>query len=132
MDLTFTPEQEMLRDTARGVCEQHSPMAVVRAMEDDPVGYPPELWKAFAELGLLGLTLPEQYGGAGQTAIEGAILYEELGRALAPSPHFVSSIVSAAVLARAGSDAQKDEWLPRIAAGDAIVTPAWLEPDGGY
>jgi alkylation response protein AidB-like acyl-CoA dehydrogenase len=132
MDLAFTEEQRMLRETVRGICRELAPPAVVRAMEDDPIGYPADLWRKLAELGVLGLTLPERYGGAGQSALEGAIVYEELGRALAPSPHFVSSVMSAGVLALGGSDAQKAEWLPRIAAGEAILTPAWLEPDGGY
>ncbi len=132
MDLAFTEEQHMLRDTVRGVCAEHSPIAVVRAMEDDPIGYPKDFWRKLAELGLLGLTLPERYGGAAMSALDGAIVYEEFGRALAPSPHFVSSVLGAGALARGGSEAQREEWLPRIAAGDAILTPAWLEPHGGY
>ena len=60
------------------------------------------------------------------------IVYEELGRALAPTPHFVSAVLSAGAIARAGTETQKREWLPRIASGEAIVTPAWLEPRGGY
>ena len=91
MNLDFTPEQRMLRDTARGVCATYSPPDVVRAMEDDPVGYPARLWTQMVELGLVGLTVPERFGGGGQSVLEGAILYEELGRALAPSPHFVSA-----------------------------------------
>jgi alkylation response protein AidB-like acyl-CoA dehydrogenase len=132
MDLAFTEEQQMLRDTVRGLCNQQAPMAIVRAMEDDPIGYPEGFWRKLGELGLLGLTLPERYGGANQSALEAAIVYEELGRSLVPSPHFVSSVLSAGVLALAGSDAQKEEWLPRIASGEAILTPAWLEPKGGF
>jgi alkylation response protein AidB-like acyl-CoA dehydrogenase len=132
MDLDFSEEQEMLRQTVRGVCERHAPIASVRALEDDAVGYSKELWRQLADLGLLGLTLPESYGGSALTAIEAAVVYEELGRALAPSPHFVSSVLSAGVLMLAGSDAQKSEWLPKIAKGEAILTPAWLEPDRGY
>lgn len=132
MELTFSQEQQMLRDTVRGMLAAQSPIEVVRKMEDDPVGYPADLWKKLAELGLLGLTLPERYGGAELTTLEAAILYEEMGRALAPSPHFVSAVLSAGVLAAAGSQAQRDEWLPRIVSGEAIITPAWLEPQGGY
>jgi alkylation response protein AidB-like acyl-CoA dehydrogenase len=132
MDLAFTEEQDMLRNTVRELCREQAPIAIVRAMEDDPIGYPAAFWKKLSELGLLGLTLPERYGGAGQSALEGAIVYEELGRSLAPSPHFASSVLSAGVLAFAGSDAQKDEWLPRIASGEAILTPAWLEPRHGF
>ena len=132
MELTFSEEQQMLRDTVRGMLVAHSPIEVVRKMEDDPVGYPAELWKKLAELGLLGLTLPERYGGAELTTLEAAILYEEMGRALTQSPHFVSSVMSAGVIAAAGSEAQRDEWLPKIISGEAIITPAWLEPQGGY
>jgi alkylation response protein AidB-like acyl-CoA dehydrogenase len=132
MELTFSEEQQMLRDTVRGMLAAHAPVEVVRAMEDDAVGYPAGLWQKLAELGLLGLTLPERYGGTGLSTLEAAILYEELGRSLAPSPHFVSAVMSAGVLAAAGSPAQREAWLPRIASGEAILTPAWLEPQGGY
>jgi alkylation response protein AidB-like acyl-CoA dehydrogenase len=132
MDLNFTEEQQMLRDTVRGLCAQHSPIETVRKMEDDPIGFPAPFWKALGELGVTGLTIPEAYGGGGQTALEAMIVYEELGRALAPAPHFVSAVLSAGVLARGGTEVQKREWLPKIASGDVIVTPAWLEPRGGY
>jgi alkylation response protein AidB-like acyl-CoA dehydrogenase len=132
MDLDFSEEQQMVRETVRGVCSEYAPIDVVRAMEEDPAGFPPLFWKQLGELGLLGLTLPEQYGGSGQSAIEGAIMYEELGRALAPSPHFVSAVMSGGVLVRSGSDAQKQTWLPKIVSGEAILTPAWLEPKRGY
>lgn len=132
MDLDFTEEQEMLRQTVRGVCERHASIATVRALEDDPVGYSKGFWRQLTDLGLLGLTLPERHGGSAMTAIEAAIVYEELGRALAPSPHFVSSVLSAGVLDHGGNDAQQEEWLPKIAAGKAILTVGWLEPDRGY
>lgn len=132
MDLDFTEEQEMLRETVRGVCERYAPVPVIRALEDHPVGYPEDLWRQLGELGLLGLMLPEEYGGAGMSMLDAAIVYEEIGRSLAPTPHFVSSILSAGAILHAGSDAQKAEWLPKIASGEAIVTPAWLEPDNGY
>jgi alkylation response protein AidB-like acyl-CoA dehydrogenase len=132
LDLKFSAEQEMLRETVRGVCATTAPLSVVRELEDDPVGYSPELWKQLAHLDLLGLQLPEQYGGSGMTAVEGVVLYEEFGRSLAPSPHFVSSILSGGALALSGSDALKEEWLPRIVSGEAILTPAWLEPENGF
>ena len=66
------------------------------------------------------------------SALEGAVVYMELGRALAPTPHFVSAVMSAGVLLRAGTEAQKREWLPKIVTGDAIVTTAWLEPGNGF
>ena len=132
MDLDFSEEQQILRDTVRRLCAEHSSAAVVRAMEDDPIGYPAPLWRQMGELGLTGLTLPERHGGAAQSVIEAAILYEELGRALAPVPHFVSAVMSGGALLRAGSEAQQAAWLPRIAAGEAILTPAWMEPGHGF
>jgi alkylation response protein AidB-like acyl-CoA dehydrogenase len=132
MDLDFSPEQEMLRDAVAGVCARHCGLDVVRAMEDDPIGYSEAFWGQLGELGLLGMLLPEQYGGSEMTMLDGVVVYQELGRAIAPSPHFVSSVMSAGVLLAAGSDAQKGEWLTRISAGEAIITPAWLEPHGGF
>ena len=132
LDLDFDQEQELLRQTARELLAKHCSLDVVRAMEDDPVGYPPALWTQLGELDLIGLLLPEEYGGSGMSLIEGVALYEELGRALAPTPHFVSAVLSGGVLAQAGSEAQKDQWLRPVASGEAIVTPAWLEPENGF
>jgi alkylation response protein AidB-like acyl-CoA dehydrogenase len=132
MELDFTPEQDLLRDTVRGVCAKYAGLDVVRQMEDDPIGYPKDFWLQLADLGLVGLTIPEAWGGSGMSMLDAAVVYGELGRALAPSPHFVSSVISGGVLARAGTDEQRRTWLTRIAGGDAIVTPAWLEPDRGF
>ena len=132
MDLDFTPEQDMLREAVAGVCARYCGLDVVRQMEDDAIGYPGKFWEQLAELGLLGMTLPEEHGGSGMTMLDALVVYTELGRALAPSPHFVSSVISGGVLAHAGSAAQHAEWLPQIAAGEAIITPAWLEPSGGF
>jgi alkylation response protein AidB-like acyl-CoA dehydrogenase len=132
MNLDFSEEQELLRDMVRGVCGEYASLETVRAMEDDPTGYPAELWKQLGELGLLGILVPEGYGGAAQSMLEAAVVYEEFGRALAPSPHFVSAVLGAGAILRAGSEEQKREWLPRLASGEAILTPAWLEPERGF
>src|SRR4029453_17934373 len=115
MDLDFSEEQTVLRDMVRGVLAEHSPIEVVRRTEDDPIGYPEALWKQLAEVGVTGILIPESFGGAGQSLLEAAIVYEELGRALAPVPHFPSAVLSASVLLAAGSEAQQRAWLPRIA-----------------
>jgi alkylation response protein AidB-like acyl-CoA dehydrogenase len=114
MDLDLTPEQDLLREAVRGTCARHAGLDVVRQLEDDPVGYPEKLWLQFGELGLLDMSE--------LSMLDGVVVYQELGRAIAPSPHFVSSVLSAGLLRRAGRDAP----------GDRIVTPAWLEPDGGF
>ena len=128
MDLDLTEEQEMLRQLVRGLCESASPLTAVRELEDDPVGYSTELWSQLAELDLLGLMLPEAYGGSAMSALEGAVVYEELGRALAPTPHFVSCVLTAGLVLAAGSDEQRQALVPAIASGEAIGSIAWLVP----
>lgn len=129
LDLEFSAEQEMLRQTVRRVCESYCPLSAVRQLENDATGYSTELWKQFGQLDLIGLLLPEEYGGAGMGALEGVVLYEELGRGLVSVPHFVSTVLCGGALVRAGSEAQRAEWLPRIVSGEAIFTPAWFEPE---
>jgi alkylation response protein AidB-like acyl-CoA dehydrogenase len=132
LDLEFDQEQQLLRQTVRDLLSRHCPLEVVRRLEDDPVGYPTSLWDQLGELDLIGLLLPEAYGGSGMSLVEGVALYEELGRALAPTPHFVSAVLAGGVLAAAGSEAQKDVWLRPVASGEGVLTPAWLEPDNGF
>ena len=132
MDLDLNEEQQLLKDMARNLLGDESTTEIVRKLEDDPKGFTDSLWKKMGELGLIGLTIPEAYGGGGQSLIEASILYEELGYHITPSPHFVSSILSAGVLALAGSEEQKQDLLPRIAGGEILVSPAWIEPDRGY
>jgi alkylation response protein AidB-like acyl-CoA dehydrogenase len=132
LDLDFSPEQEMLRQTTRDVLTRHCSLDVVRDMEDSPSGYPLPLWTQLGDLDLIGLLLPEEFGGSGMTLVEGVALYQELGRALAPTPHFVSAVMSGGVIAAAGSAAQRSQWLGGIATGETIFTPAWLEPENGY
>src|SRR5580658_6049305 len=122
----------MLRQTVRDLLAKHCPLSAVREMEDDPLGYSEALWTQLGALDLIGLLLPEEYGGSGMSLVEGVALYEEFGRALAPVPHFVSAVLCGGALARAGSAAQKERWLTAIASGEAILTPAWLEPENGY
>ena len=132
LDLDFTHEQDMLRDVVRGLCAEFSPLERVRELEDDPDGIARDLWQRFGELGLCGLMAPESAGGSGMSLIDGMVLYEELGRSLAPLPHFVSCVLSAGTIAEAGTPAQQDELLGAIASGTRVATVAWLEPGGGY
>ncbi|WP_436787741.1 acyl-CoA dehydrogenase family protein [Yinghuangia sp. YIM S10712] len=132
MDLAFSDEQEVLRETVRGLAARHADLAVVRAMEEDPRGYPADLWTKLGESGLTGLTIPEKWGGSQMSMLDAVVVYDELGRALSPSPHFVSSVMSGGVLTAAGTDEQRQEWLTSIASGEAVVTTAWLEPDRGH
>ena len=130
LDLDFTPEQDMLRDMVRGLCGELSPLERVRELEDDPDGIARDLWARFGELGLCDLMVPESVGGSGMSLIDGVVLYEELGRSLAPLPHFVSCVMAAGAIAQAGSPTQQARVLGGIASGDTIATVGWLEPGG--
>lgn len=132
LNLEFSEEQEMLRAAVADLLADHCGPQVVRQMEDDPVGYPPELWRRLAEMDLVGLMIPERFGGSEMSLLEGVVLYEELGKSLAPLPHFVSAVMAAGVLSRAGSEALQAEWLAPMAAGQRIVTTAWAEPESGF
>ena len=132
LDLDFTHEQDMLRDMVRGLCAELSPLERVRELEDDSDGIARDLWARFGELGLCGLMVPEVAGGSGMSLIDGVVLYEELGRSLAPLPHFVSCVMAASAITQAGSRQQQAELLAGIASGATVATVAWLEPSGGY
>jgi alkylation response protein AidB-like acyl-CoA dehydrogenase len=101
-------------------------------MEKDPSGVPAGLWQQMTDMGLLSIMLPEEYGGIGLNMIDCALIYEELGRGLAPGPHFVSSVMSVGAILKGGSEAQKTELLPKLASGELIVAPAWLEPGNSF
>lgn len=132
MDMDFTPEQDLLRDSVRRTCERHSGFDVVRKLENDPVGYSPALWTQLAELGVLGVLIDEKYDGSGMTMVDAAVVYEEFGRALVPSPHFVSCVLAAGLIGRSTNKSLKAQALPPIAAGELILTVAALEPDSGF
>jgi alkylation response protein AidB-like acyl-CoA dehydrogenase len=132
MDMDFTPEQDLLRESVRRTCDRHGGLDVVRKLENDAIGHSPALWTQLGELGVLGVTIDEQYGGSGMTIVDAAVVYEELGRALIPSPHFVSCVLAAGMIARTTDVELQSRALPAIASGESIVTVASLEPDCGY
>ncbi len=127
MDLGLTEDQEMLRSMAREFIEQETPRTFVRDMEEDDRGFTADMWQKIAQVGWLGLIVPEEHGGTGQNLVDLGILLEEVGHGVMPGPYFNTALVTVAIL-DAGSDAQKAEYLPRIAAGDLIATAAILEP----
>ena len=132
MDLAFTEEQQMLSPLAREFLEAECPKSLARAMEADEKGHSPELWQKMAELGWLGLTFPERYGGAEFSFMDMAILLEEMGRALLPGPYFSTVALCGQALLDAGTDDQKDAYLERIAMGELIMALALTEASGRY
>jgi alkylation response protein AidB-like acyl-CoA dehydrogenase len=128
MDFGFSQEQEMLRATARKFFENECPSTFVRARMEEPAGVTDGFWGKLAEQGWLGLVFPEEYGGAGLGFVDLVVLMEEMGRVVMPGPFFATTILGGLTILEAGSAAQKKEWLPRIAAGEAKATLAWTEP----
>jgi alkylation response protein AidB-like acyl-CoA dehydrogenase len=126
VDFSFSPDQQLLKSSARAFLDEHVKPAHVRALWDDPRGESETLWKEMAQLGWLGLALPEDVGGSALGLVETSILQEELGRAACPSP-YLPTVLAATAIDRFGSAAQKNRWLPAVAGGSVRATVALLE-----
>jgi len=129
MDFSFNEEQEMLQKSASEFLENECSKKFVRAMEEDEKGYSPELWKRMAELGWMGLVLPEEYGGMGSNFLTLVSLLEEVGRVLLPGPFVPTVVYSSLPILYYGTEEQKKEFLPKIADGNLIMTLALTEPN---
>jgi alkylation response protein AidB-like acyl-CoA dehydrogenase len=130
MNFDFSDDQKQLRDEARKFLAGKCPPKAVREVLDGKTAYDKELWKGLAEMGFLGVAIPEEFGGAGAGHLELCVIAEEMGRALAPVPFSSTVYLAAEALMLAGSDEQKQKWLPKIAAGEAIGTLALFEGKG--
>src|SRR5471032_277674 len=130
MNFDFSDEQKQLRDEARKFLAEKCPPKAVRAVLDGKASYDRDLWKGLADMGFLGVAIPEAFGGAGAGHLELCVIAEEMGRALAPVPFSSTVYLAAEAILLAGSDAQKQKWLPSIASGGAIGTLALFEGKG--
>src|SRR5487761_2678536 len=130
MNFDFSDEQKQMRDEARKFLAEKCPPKAVRVVLDGKQPYDRELWKGLAEMGFLGVAIPEAYGGAGAGHLELCVIAEEMGRALAPVPFSSTVYLAAEAILLAGSEAQKRKWLPLIASGEAIGTLALFEGKG--
>ena len=126
MDVLPNEEEQMVKNLAREFLEAECPPRLAREMEKDDLGYPPELWQKMADLGWLGISLPEEHGGQGLPLTYLGIIMEELGRAIAPVP-LHSTAMAALAIAEAGSAEQQRQLLPRVSRGDLILTWAFTE-----
>lgn len=129
MNFSFTESQEMLKTMARDFMEKECPERFVRDMEGDSEGYSPILWRKIADMGWLGLAYPEKYGGSESSITDLTVLYEEMGRAMFPSPYLSTVVLCGMTIMNAGSEAQKSELIPRIAKGESILALAMTEPE---
>ncbi|MCI0811301.1 MAG: acyl-CoA/acyl-ACP dehydrogenase [Chloroflexi bacterium] len=128
MDILPSEEEQMLKNLAREFLEAEISTAMVREMELDELGYPPALWKQMADLGWLGMALPEQYGGQGLPLTYLGLILEEAGRVLAPVPLY-STMVAALTIAAEGNEQQKQDILPAVSDGGMVLTWAVTERD---
>jgi len=130
MNLDFSEDQKLLQKTTRDFLAEHSPLSVCREVLESDQPYSQSLFKAAAEMGYQGTVIPEEYGGAGFGHLELAVVAEELGRALAPIPFSSSVYLATEAILLAGSQEQKQKYLPKLASGEAIGTFAVVEKPG--
>jgi hypothetical protein len=127
MDLTLSDEQRLLRESAERFVTENFTADHRRKMANDPLGYRPEIWKQFAELGWLALPIGAEYGGLGGGAIETSLLMEAFGRGLISEPYLSTIVIGAALIERCGTEAQKQEMLREISEGRLTLAFAHSE-----
>ena len=132
MDFGFSEDQELLRDSARKFLDAECPTTFVRKMMEDDSAHATELWKKAAELGWMGILIPEGHGGIGGSFLDLVVVMEEMGRSLMPGPFLATVLLGSAAVLVGGSDEQKNAVLPKVAAGEWVMTLAQAEKSGRY
>ena len=132
MDLGLTEAQEILKSAAADFIQQEYPKETIIALESTPTGVTPELFRKVADLGWLGILIPEAYGGEGHSATDAAVLFEELGRGPVSGPYFSSGVLGALTVLHGGTEAQKQGLLPQVATGERVLSLAATEPHYGW
>ena len=126
MDFDLSDEQRLLQETVAQFMDNECPLARIRELYDDEVGFDPVLWKGLAELGLAGIHLPGEYGGSELEILDLAVVAETLGSLAAPVPFLSHSLASLAI-SLAGNTDQKSRWLPGLASGETLAGPRFKE-----
>ncbi|MGH8336216.1 MAG: acyl-CoA dehydrogenase family protein, partial [Gammaproteobacteria bacterium] len=133
IQFAFTDEQEQFRSAIRRFLSDKSPTTEVRRLMATAEGYDPAVWRQLSdELGLPGIHIPEEYGGAGFGIVELCVVTEELGRALLCAPYFSTAVLAANAILNAGAEAQKASLLPDLASGARLATLAITELNGSW
>ena len=127
-DLVLTEEQQLLQSTAADFARQSLPVSRLRALRETGDGFSRDLWREMGNLGWPGMLLPEEYGGLGLGYADAVVVLEELGKALAPEPFPSTVLLAGNAVLLGGSAAQKQEILPRVASGEAVLAFAHHEP----
>jgi len=124
MDLKLNDDQSMLKKVAADFLKAEAPSYVITDWFQQKTSFVPELYQKTADLGWLGMVIPEEFGGGGASCMDCAVVFEELGRGPLPGPYYSSGVLAGQILLEGGSDAQKKSLLPRICDGSAILIPA--------
>lgn len=130
MDIKLTEEQQQLMESAARFMDKHCTPAFLRSIESRDsklLGYDPQMWKEFADMGWLGINIPEDNGGMGMSVLDLVILIREFGRHICPSPFLSTAVTAADAIARAGTAQQKEKLLPEIVEGKKIYAFAYQE-----
>ena len=128
MDLNLSESQSILRGAAREFLASECPPSLVRQMETDPKGLPPEVWRRIAQMGWPGIVVPEQYGGHEGSFLDLLVLLDEIGRAALPGPFFSTAVLAGLTILEGGSAEQKLSLLPRLCQGELFASLALSEP----
>ncbi len=132
MDFSFTEEQNLLRNSVQKFVQNAYDFETRRKVSKSDAGWRKEIYGQLAEMGLLGVAVPEDFGGLGGSAVDSMIIAEEFGRALVIEPWLNNAVIATGFLKAAGSNAQKEELLGGIAAGETIFAFAYAEPQGRF
>lgn len=127
MNFDFTEEQQMVRDSIARFVQDDYDWDTRKAIVASEKGLSPDNWKLFAELGWLSIPFAEEHGGFGGNIVDLSVVMEELGKGLVVEPYFPTVVLFGGLIARAGSDAQRAEWLPRVIGGDVLGGFAYVE-----
>jgi alkylation response protein AidB-like acyl-CoA dehydrogenase len=132
MNFGFTEDQEALREATRKFLDNECPTTFVRKMMADDTAHSTELWKKIAQLGWLGIVVPEDFGGSGGSFLDLVVILEEAGKSLLPGPFFATALLGTSAVLGGGSAEQKSTILPKVVEGNHILTLALAEKSGRY
>jgi alkylation response protein AidB-like acyl-CoA dehydrogenase len=132
MDLSLTETQQLLKSGVEDFIARESPREAIIELVQTDEGYSRDTWNKAAEIGWLGMVIPEEYGGSGSSLTDTAVVYEALGYGPVPGPFFSSGVLAAHTLLAIGDPPQRSEYLPKIASGETVIALAITEPDWAW
>jgi alkylation response protein AidB-like acyl-CoA dehydrogenase len=132
MNFELSADQNAILESAKDFVKKELPIARMRKMRSDPVGFSKDTWRQMGELGWLGIAFPSEVGGFGGSFVDAAIILEQLGTTLASEPYAECAQVAGHALLSAGSPAQQARWLTPMLAGESVVALAWAEAAGRF